>query len=469
MLEQRSPGQERADQLYYDWRYIFGVALKHRRELLLANLIAILATVVSVPLPLLMPLLVDEVLLDRPGVIVAALDSLTPTGWHGPVLYIGGVLLITVLLRLFALALNVWQTRQFTIISKDVIFRIRASLLRRLQRISMNEYETLGSGTVASHFVTDLDTVDRFVGTSVSRLLVATLSIIGTAVILLWMHWQLALFILFLNPLVIYLTMMIGKRVKLLKKRENKAFEVFQGALTETLDAIQQIRAGNREKHYLQRLVDRAREVRDHSTAFEWQSDATNRLSFILFMIGVDLFRAASMLMVVFSDLTIGQMMAVFGYLWFMMTPVQEVFNIQYAWFGARAALGRVNRLMALHLEPGYPQLQDPFEGRKQVSVELENIHFSYLPGQEVLRGISLKIEAGEKIALVGAQWGRQIHPGAGIAGALSAAARGRALWGCAGDPNRPGTGTRACGHGVAAAGPVQWHRAGEPVHGAQL
>ncbi|MBR9885537.1 MAG: ABC transporter ATP-binding protein, partial [Oceanospirillales bacterium] len=273
----------------YDWRYIVEIGLQHRRELMLANLIAIVATLVSVPLPLLMPLLVDEVLLDQPGVVVATINRLVPESWHGPVLYISGVLLLTVILRVIALALNVWQTRQFTIISKDVIFRIRSELLQRLQRISMNEYETLGSGTVASHLVTDLDTVDRFVGSSVSRLLVATLSIIGTAVILLWMHWQLALFILFLN------------RVKQLKKRENKAFEVFQSALTETLDAIQQIRAGNRERHYLVRLVDRAREVRDHSTAFEWQSDATSRLSLMLFMVGVDLFRSVSMVMVVFS------------------------------------------------------------------------------------------------------------------------------------------------------------------------
>ncbi|WP_342665445.1 ABC transporter ATP-binding protein [Marinobacterium litorale] len=406
MQPKELPGSPQDVSQHYDWRYILNIGLKHRRELILANIIAILATTVSVPLPLLMPLLVDEVLLDKPGVVVETVNGMTPEGWHGPILYIGAVLLFTVILRLFALGLNVWQTRQFTIISKDVIFRIRASLLQRLQKISMNEYETLGSGTVASHFVTDLDTVDRFVGTSVSRLLVATLSIIGTAVILLWMHWQLALFILFLNPLVIYLTMAIGKRVKLLKKRENKAFEVFQGALTETLDAIQQIRAGNRERHYLMRLTDRAREVRDHSTAFEWQSDATSRLSFILFMIGVDVFRAAAMLMVVFSDLSIGQMMAVFGYLWFMMGPVQEVLGIQYAWFGARAALTRVNRLMDLHLEPAYPHLQNPFEGRKQVAIELDDIHFSYIEGQEVLRGISLKIAPGEKVALVGASGG---------------------------------------------------------------
>ncbi|MBR9827962.1 MAG: ABC transporter ATP-binding protein [Oceanospirillales bacterium] len=390
----------------YTWRYIFNIALEHKRELILANLIAIGAATLSVPLPLLMPLLVDEVLLQQPGILVEAVNAVLPETWRGPQLYIGAVLVLTILLRLFSIGLNVLQARQFTIISKDIIYRIRAGLLERLQRISMAEYETLGSGSVASHFVTDLDTVDRFVGSSVSRFLVAVLSIIGTAVILIWMHWQLALFILFLNPFVIWLTMAVGKRVKHLKARENSAYELFQSALAETLDAIQQIRAANREQHYLKQLTDRARDVRDHSTSFEWRSDAANRFSFMLFMIGVDVFRAVAMLMVVFSDLSVGQMMAVFGYLWFMMGPVQEILGMQYAWFGAKAALERVNHLLALRPEPRYPQLQDPFAGRKTVGISLRNLHFSYAQGQEVLRGISLEIPAGQKVALVGASGG---------------------------------------------------------------
>ena len=44
---------------------------------------------------------------------------------------------------------------------------------------------------------------------------------------------------------------------------------------------------------------------------------------------------ALGMLMVLFSDLSIGQMLAVFAYLWFMMAPVQEVLGIQYAYHGA--------------------------------------------------------------------------------------------------------------------------------------
>ncbi|MGB0204098.1 MAG: ABC transporter ATP-binding protein [Neptuniibacter sp.] len=390
----------------YSWKYIFNVALEHKHELIKANIIAFAAALASVPLPLFMPLLVDEVLLDQPGFIVETLNPFFPDAWHGPVLYISAILLITIVLRIFSLFLNVWQARQFTIISKDVTYRIRKGLLERLSKISMAEYETMGSGTVASHFVTDLDTIDRFLGSSLSRLLIAALSITGTAIILLWMHWQLALFILFLNPVVIYFTTVVAKQVKQLKGKENKAFELFQAALSETLDGIQQIRASNREQHYLSRLVDSARDVRDRSTAFEWKSDAANRFSFMIFMVGVDLFRALSMLMVVFSDLSIGEMMAVFGYLWFMMGPVQEILGIQYSWFGAKAALNRINSLMDVREEPQYPHEVNPFAGKKTVSVRLENIHFAYGAGQEVLKGVSLNIPAGQKIALVGASGG---------------------------------------------------------------
>ncbi|WP_027857109.1 ABC transporter ATP-binding protein [Marinobacterium jannaschii] len=394
------------DKQIYNWRYVFQVALEHRRELLLANLIAMLATLALVPLPLLMPLLVDEVLLQQPGLIVETLNPLFPDDWHGPVLYIGAVLAVTVVLRCIGLALSVWQSRQFSIISKDVIYRMRAGLLERLKKISMSEYETLGSGAVASHFVTDLNTVDQFVGSSLSKLLIASLSILGTAFILLWMHWQLALFILFFNPVVIYLTTVIGKQVKHLKKNENSAFEIFQNALTETLDAIQQIRAANRERHYLSSLVDSARQVRDYSTAYEWKSDAASRLSFMVFLVGFDIFRALSMMMVVFSDLSVGEMMAVFGYLWFMMGPVQEVLHIQYSYYAAKAALLRINRLQELEQEPQYPTLSDPFAGARTVSVTLEAIRFGYHPEDEVLKGISLHIAAGQKIALVGASGG---------------------------------------------------------------
>ncbi len=388
---------------HYHWRDLLAMLRRHRRELVLANLIAILGTLAAVPIPLLMPVLVDEVLLDKPGAATALMNSLFPQSWHGPVLYILAMLCFTVLLRFIALALQVWQTREFTVVAKDVIYRIRRDLLTRLQRVSMAEYETLGSGTVASYLVTDLDAIDRFVGSAVSKFLVAVLSILGTAIILLWMHWQLGLFILLLNPLVIYLTMVFGRRVKDMKRRENSAYQAFQESLAETLDAIQQIRAGNREGFYIARSIATADRMRHFSSLFTWKSEAANRLSFMVFLVGFDLFRAVSMLMVLFSGLSIGEMLAVFAYLWFMMGPVQEVLNVQYEFHAADAALRRVNQLTQMHQEPAYPHQQNPFVGKTTVGVRLEVVRFAYGDGPNVLDGIDLSIAPGEKLAIVGA------------------------------------------------------------------
>lgn len=390
----------------YGWSYILNETLRHKRELIKANLIAVIAVLASVPIPLMMPLLVDEVLLEKPGPLVGFMQELFPAPWHGPVLYILFILLVTVLLRLGSIMFTVWQTRQFTLVAKDVVYRIRRALLNRLQRISMAEYETLGSGTVASYFVTDLNAIDEFIGQSVSKTLIAALSLIGVTAVLLWLHWQLALFILFLNPLVIYFTVTLGKKVKTLKKRENKAFELFQESLVETLDAVRQIRASNRERHYLGRVIDAARRVKSHSADYSWKSDAASRLSFGVFLLGFDSFRATGMLMVVFSDLTIGQMMAVFGYLWFMMTPVQELLNLQYAFYSAKAALQRINTMLDLRLEPRYPHHQNPFSGKVTTGIRLDDISFAYGDNEPVLRHVSLNVKPGEKVALVGASGG---------------------------------------------------------------
>jgi ATP-binding cassette subfamily C protein len=390
----------------YQWSDLFRQVLSHRKELLLANGIAILAVLVSVPIPLLIPLLVDEVLLHKPGWLVGLMNAWFPANWHGPVLYITFITLITIIMRLLWLVASVYQTREFTLISKDLTYRIRQRLLQHIETVSMTEYETLGSGTVSSRLVVDVETIDAFLGISISKFVVAVLTLVGVTVVMLWLHWPLALFILFLNPVVILLTTKLGSYVKDLKKQENSAFELFQQALTETLDTIQQIRASNRANSFFGRVAEHAREVKFHAGRFAWRSDAANRLSFTVFISGFDVFRAVSMLMVVFSNLSIGEMLAVFSYLWFMMGPVQEVLNIQYGWYGAKAALQRINTLLAMQPEPHYPHNQNPFTGKTTVSVRAQNITFAYGNKPPVLKDVNLSIQAGQKIALVGASGG---------------------------------------------------------------
>ncbi|EOA6548764.1 TPA: ABC transporter ATP-binding protein [Vibrio vulnificus] len=381
-------------------------AKKHKSKLVFANLIAIVATLVSVPIPLLMPLMVDEVLLDQPGKGLAAMNTLLPQAWQTPTGYIFLTLLLVILMRITSQALNILQSRQFTLVSKTITYQMRAKMIDKLGRISIRQYETRGSGGINAHLITDIETIDQFIGSTLAKFVISLLTVVGTAGVLLWLEWRLGLFILLVNPIVIYFSRKLGSKVKHLKKRENQAFEQFQNRLVETLDGIYQLRAANKEREFLSELKQQADQVRLNADKYAWQSEAAGRVSFLLFLLGFELFRAVAMLMVLFSDLTIGQIFAVFGYLWFMLTPVQELLGIQFSWYSAKAALARINALLKLEEEYRPESKVNPFTDGKEIDVSVENVSFSYNSETTVLNQLNLRIPAGKKVALVGASGG---------------------------------------------------------------
>ncbi|MDA0405312.1 ABC transporter ATP-binding protein [Vibrio alginolyticus] len=379
---------------------------KHKSKLIIANLIAVLATLISVPIPLLMPLMVDEVLLDQPAKGLDAMNAILPEAWHTPTGYIFFTLFLVVLMRAASQGLNILQSRQFTLVSKTITFEMRSKMIDKLGRISIRQYETKGSGGINAHLITDIETIDKFIGSTLAKFVISFLTVIGTAIVLLWLDWRLGLFILLVNPIVIYFSRKLGSMVKHLKRKENHSFEIFQNRLVETLDGIYQLRAANKEREFLQQLKDSANQVRVDADKYAWQSEAVGRVSFLLFLIGFELFRAVAMLMVMFSDLTIGQIFAVFGYLWFMLSPVQELLGIQFSWYSAKAALKRINDLLELEEEQRPVPKVNPFKEGREVDVKVENINFSYNNENKVLDNLSLHMPAGKKVALVGASGG---------------------------------------------------------------
>ncbi len=379
---------------------------KYKSKLILANLIAIVATLISVPIPLLMPLMVDEVLLDKPASGLSAMNAVLPEAWHTPTGYIFFTLFLVVLMRAASQTLNIVQSRQFTLVSKTITFEMRSKMIDKLGRISIRQYETKGSGGINAHLITDIETIDQFVGSTLAKFVISFLTVIGTAIVLLWLDWRLGLFILLVNPIVIYFSRKLGSMVKHLKRKENHSFEMFQNRLVETLDGIYQLRAANKEREFLQQLKESANQVRVDADKYAWQSEAAGRVSFLLFLIGFELFRAVAMLMVMFSDLTIGQIFAVFGYLWFMLSPVQELLGIQFSWYSAKAALKRINDLLELEEEDRPVSKVNPFSETREVDVKIEHVDFSYNNENKVLDDLSLHIPAGKKVALVGASGG---------------------------------------------------------------
>lgn len=389
-------------QTLYSFKTLFNQLKFYKKELILANIIAFLAVVVSTPVPLLMPMLVDEILLQKPGFVVFWVDAVFGIN-NQPYVYILIVLMMVLALRFLFFILNYFQTKLFTIVSKNIAFKIRKDLLGHLSHVCMNEFEFFGSGKASSLLVIDVDTIDNFLGVFVSRLIISIFTIIGVGAVLLMIHWQLGLFILIVNPVVILFTTKLAKNVAHLKKEQNKAFEVFQDTLSETLDLFVQIRATNKEKMFFGKVLEKAKDIKNSSIIFGYKSDGASRLSFLVFLSGFEIFRAASIFVVAYSDLSIGLMLATFGYLWVMMTPIQDILNIQYAYHNAQKALDRINSILSLKKEPKWNHVSNPFAQNMTNSIEVKNLSFSYDGVKKVLDNINITIPKGSKVAIVGA------------------------------------------------------------------
>jgi len=380
---------------------IFHQLLSYKKEVIQGNIIAIIATLLVVAIPLFIPILVDELLLAKDhGFISWISQNIFTSDTKG---YVFFVLAIIIVLRVLSTLLSIVQTKIFVSISKNITYKMRASLLTHLKRVSLKEYEMMRVGAVTSKLVTDVETIDGFVSSTISKLIVAVLLLLFSAVILLWIHWQLAIFILITNPVVVLFTVKLARNIGELKKEENKAVELFQSSLTETLELFQQIRAANKEEYFFEESRIKAEELRTHAINYGYKSDRALKYSFLVFLAGYEIFRAVSILAVAYSDLSVGLMLAVFSYLWVMVNPIQDIINFQYVLSTAKAACKRIDSIYEMEQEPEIEEKTNPFVGQHAVDIEVKNLSFAYQKELNILTNINMHITQGCKVAIVGA------------------------------------------------------------------
>jgi len=380
------------------FKYIYKLIVENKKDLLWGQFFTFIAISLSIPIPLMLPALVDEVLLNKPGFFVNNIDSLFSSG--NTFYYIAIVTAAVIFLRILFFIFSAITTKIFTRISKFVTFKIREKVLLHLKDVNMNEYESLGSGAITSNLVTDVNTLDAFIISGASKFISSVLTLLGVSIVMITIHPILGFMILFIQPLIILLSKRISKNVGKLKKKENEAVEKFQDNLGETLDLFGQIKASNKEKYFFKQSIKNALNVKSTSDEFNYKSIAYERFSFTIFLIAFEILRASGLVMVAYSDLSIGMMFAMFGYIWFIMTPIQDILSIQYSYANANSAIERINKILALKKENnGALKLNS----NSNVEIDIKNLYFSYSLDKPLLKDITLNIKPKDKIALIGA------------------------------------------------------------------
>jgi len=384
----------------YSYRALIDQIKAQKSDFLRTNLCGILATLILLPIPMLIPLLIDEVLLDHPGRMTETISRVFSVS--APWVYILVILVMVVSLRLLAFVLNNRKTFYSTRITQRISYLLRSRVLRHLERVSLSEYETLKSGGIVSKTVQDVQSISGFAGQLVTTVLTASLMVAGVALIMLWMNWILALLVFMLNPLFLGFSKLLGRKTGKLIRRQHEAYQLYYELLNETLELFIQVRASNQERSFFSLLRGRAKEIESASLDYGYKASVMHGSSSLLTSTVVDLFRALGIAAVLYSDLSIGMMIAFLFYLSTLVSPIQQLMGLVIGYQTTKPGFERINSLLSLSLEPQYPQELNPFSGGGAVSVELKNINFAYINGKPVLHDISLNVGAEQKIALIG-------------------------------------------------------------------
>lgn len=380
--------------------YLLNQVQLHKRSIIIANIIAVLLTVISVPIPLFIPFLVDEVLLGKEGSFTATVNQFVEVS--SAEYYILIVFVLTVIIRAVSVVLSIVRKAYIDQVIEDIRLSMRKKILTHLRDVSMSEYDMLGSGAVSSKMTTDIASVMKFLSGSIGNITVQVLTLIGISIILLYLNWQLALIILVLNPLVIKIFIGAFKKVSKMMKERNKAISSFTNSLTESLELFNQIRVQNREIYFTDTIHADAKDIRDRSYEFQLSSNRTMSISRVLLRYSNDLFKAIALYLVFLGDMTIGDMLAIFVYAGMVMPPIHMIIKFVQDYHDAKEGMDRLNDILRLRIEPKYEMKIDPFKDAKTASIELKNVTFAYDKNKTVLKDFSLKIKAGERVAIIG-------------------------------------------------------------------
>ncbi len=380
--------------------YLIQQVRYHKKSIIIANIIAVFLTIISVPIPLFIPFLVDEVLLGKEGSFIATVNQFIEVG--SPEYYILIVFVLTIAIRAISVVLSIVRKAYIDRVVEDIRLNIRKKMLAHLSNVSMSEYDMLGSGAVSSKMTTDIASVMKFLSGSIGNITVQVLTLIGISVILLYLNWQLALIILVLNPLVIKIFIGAFKKVSKMMKERNKAISSFTNSLTESLELFNQIRVQNREVHFTDTVNADAKDIRDRSYEFQLTAKRTMSISRVLLRYSNDLFKMIAVYLVFLGDMSIGEMLAIFVYAGMVMPPIHMIIKFVQDYHDAKEGMDRLNDILRLSVEPKYEMKRDPFEELTTASIELKNVTFAYDENKTVLKDFNLKIEAGEKVAITG-------------------------------------------------------------------
>ena len=316
--------------------------------------------------------------------------------------------LLNILFAVFVInALTNWGTnylQQYAMqrVGQGVLFRLRRALFGHVQKQSLSYFDNTEVGRLMSRVQGDVGQLQEFAALVVMSL-GELLSLVGIVIALLLMDLELGLITMAVLPILMTIMVTWQRYAKRSFTEIRRRIAIVNAAFNENISGVRVVQSLNRQERNLE-IFD------EKNTAHRWSNVIAGRYAAGLLpavdiltavAIGLALFFGARWVGLGEGELLPGVLVAFVMYVQRFFDPIRNLTQ-QYTQLQRSMASGaRIFDLM--DREPELIDIEDAIEMPEiKGDVEFKNVRFRYVEGEDVLKGIDLKVNAGETVAVVG-------------------------------------------------------------------
>lgn len=292
------------------------------------------------------------------------------------------------------------QTRWVNRMGENLLYAMRLRVFAHLQRLGLDFYDREMAGRIMTRMTSDIDALASLLQEGLINLIVNVFTLTGVAVLLFLMNWRLALVTMTVVP------PLVGVAIWF-RRASDRAYERIREKIAEVLSHLQESISGVRVSQAFTR--EGINQVEFRKIAGE-HLDARldgNRISAIFFpfveflgVVGTALVLGAGAHFYSSGTLTSGDLLAFILLLTSFFAPIQQLSQIFDTYQQAKAAMAKLTEL--IETDTSTPEDDDAGSVEAIDGIVLNDVHFGYKGGSEVLKGVDLTIAPGETVALVG-------------------------------------------------------------------
>jgi len=292
-----------------------------------------------------------------------------------------------------------------TKINNAVTFRItrdiRNEVFCHIQTLPLSWLDKHSQGDIVSRVVADVDSFADGLLMGFTQLFTGVLTIGGTLLFMLRLHWGIALVVVVITPLSLVVANFIATRTYSMFRQQSVIRGEQTGLIDETIGAVKVVGAFGHQKETMEQFDEINERLMGSSLKATFFSSLTNpctRFVNSVVYAGVGLTGA---LIAIGGGITVGNLTVFLNYANQYTKPFNEISGVVTELQNAMACAGRVFELLEAQSqspEPDHPQYPEQVRG----AVSIRDLRFSYVPDKPLIDNFDLEVEPGQKIAIVG-------------------------------------------------------------------